>query len=110
VNAEIAALETEEEKEVKKELNQVKAALRLDSSWSGPNPYDAEDWTRQDLRAELGRLRDYLTEQRREKNLLLEKKRRAARAPKASRQRSGHPFGPSRRGEWRELPLSPIVE
>jgi len=69
VSAEIAALKKKiEDAEV--EIEQVEAALGLDSTWSGStNPYaDAEKWTLEDLKAELGRLRDNLTA---EKNLLL---------------------------------------
>jgi len=80
VNAEIAALETEEEKEVKKELNQVKAALEglravtgdaRDKAFAEAGLY-ADRWTWEELKAELGRLRDYLTELRKKENLLLE--------------------------------------
>eukprot|EP00635_Sarcinochrysidales_sp_CCMP3193_P007722 CAMPEP_0118892354 /NCGR_PEP_ID=MMETSP1166-20130328/1987_1 /TAXON_ID=1104430 /ORGANISM="Chrysoreinhardia sp, Strain CCMP3193" /LENGTH=409 /DNA_ID=CAMNT_0006831069 /DNA_START=52 /DNA_END=1281 /DNA_ORIENTATION=- len=76
VNAEIAALQTEIEA-VEKKIKQVEAALCLDSSWSGPNPYAGrgEDF----LEKELGRLRDDLTELRREKNLLLEKQQNLLR-------------------------------
>eukprot|EP00635_Sarcinochrysidales_sp_CCMP3193_P015585 CAMPEP_0118895364 /NCGR_PEP_ID=MMETSP1166-20130328/3747_1 /TAXON_ID=1104430 /ORGANISM="Chrysoreinhardia sp, Strain CCMP3193" /LENGTH=133 /DNA_ID=CAMNT_0006834379 /DNA_START=35 /DNA_END=436 /DNA_ORIENTATION=+ len=117
VNAEIAALETEEEKEVKKELNQVKAALEglravtgdaRDKAFAEAGLY-ADRWTWEELKAELGRLRDDLTELRKEKNLLLEK-RLAARAPKVTKRSSARPFRPSRCGERRELTLSPIIE
>eukprot|EP00635_Sarcinochrysidales_sp_CCMP3193_P004027 CAMPEP_0118895736 /NCGR_PEP_ID=MMETSP1166-20130328/3951_1 /TAXON_ID=1104430 /ORGANISM="Chrysoreinhardia sp, Strain CCMP3193" /LENGTH=94 /DNA_ID=CAMNT_0006834783 /DNA_START=56 /DNA_END=337 /DNA_ORIENTATION=- len=53
------------------EIEQMKAALGV-GTFTGPNPY-ADGWTREELKAELGRLRDDLTELRREKNLLLEK-------------------------------------
>jgi len=62
VNAEITELKRKIE-QVEGEIEQVEAALGLDSTWSGStNPYaDAEKWTRDDLKAELGRLRDNLT-------------------------------------------------
>eukprot|EP00635_Sarcinochrysidales_sp_CCMP3193_P009827 CAMPEP_0118920564 /NCGR_PEP_ID=MMETSP1166-20130328/19132_1 /TAXON_ID=1104430 /ORGANISM="Chrysoreinhardia sp, Strain CCMP3193" /LENGTH=387 /DNA_ID=CAMNT_0006861103 /DNA_START=30 /DNA_END=1194 /DNA_ORIENTATION=- len=81
VNAEIAALETEEEKEVKKKIKQVEAALEglraetdeaRDEAFGKAGIY-ADRWTWEQLKAELGRLRDYLTEKQKEKNLLLEK-------------------------------------
>eukprot|EP00635_Sarcinochrysidales_sp_CCMP3193_P002510 CAMPEP_0118897084 /NCGR_PEP_ID=MMETSP1166-20130328/4638_1 /TAXON_ID=1104430 /ORGANISM="Chrysoreinhardia sp, Strain CCMP3193" /LENGTH=109 /DNA_ID=CAMNT_0006836151 /DNA_START=49 /DNA_END=375 /DNA_ORIENTATION=- len=58
---------------VENEIEQVEAALCLDSSWSGPNPYDAEDWKRDELKERLSALTTGLTELRRKENLLLEK-------------------------------------
>eukprot|EP00635_Sarcinochrysidales_sp_CCMP3193_P001332 CAMPEP_0118893328 /NCGR_PEP_ID=MMETSP1166-20130328/2582_1 /TAXON_ID=1104430 /ORGANISM="Chrysoreinhardia sp, Strain CCMP3193" /LENGTH=290 /DNA_ID=CAMNT_0006832131 /DNA_START=122 /DNA_END=994 /DNA_ORIENTATION=+ len=66
----------EAEKEIetaKGKIAEVEAALGLDLSWSGPNPYAGrgEDF----LKKRLSELTTALTELRREKNLLLEKGR-----------------------------------
>eukprot|EP00635_Sarcinochrysidales_sp_CCMP3193_P003782 CAMPEP_0118896986 /NCGR_PEP_ID=MMETSP1166-20130328/4583_1 /TAXON_ID=1104430 /ORGANISM="Chrysoreinhardia sp, Strain CCMP3193" /LENGTH=91 /DNA_ID=CAMNT_0006836047 /DNA_START=118 /DNA_END=390 /DNA_ORIENTATION=+ len=87
VNAEIAALETEEEKEVKKKIKQVEAALeglRAETDEARAEAFEkagiyADGWTREELKARLSELTTGLTELRREKNLLLEA-RRAERA------------------------------
>mmetsp|Transcript_10210 Transcript_10210/g.30845 ORF Transcript_10210/g.30845 Transcript_10210/m.30845 type:complete len:123 (+) Transcript_10210:246-614(+) len=118
VKAKIEGLE-EEQKELKVEIKQVKAALAGREADAGDYVEYAKlafverkiylEKRLSELTAALTAKENGLTELRKKENLVLEK-RRAARAPKASRQRSCHPFGPSRRGEWRELPLSPIVE
>eukprot|EP00635_Sarcinochrysidales_sp_CCMP3193_P004445 CAMPEP_0118894790 /NCGR_PEP_ID=MMETSP1166-20130328/3424_1 /TAXON_ID=1104430 /ORGANISM="Chrysoreinhardia sp, Strain CCMP3193" /LENGTH=90 /DNA_ID=CAMNT_0006833745 /DNA_START=114 /DNA_END=383 /DNA_ORIENTATION=+ len=79
---EITALKKKIER-AEKEIEQVKAPLGMDSTWSGPNPYDVAEWSQEELKARLSALTTGLTERRREKNLLLEA-RRAERASRVS--------------------------